>query len=122
MKKTLLIIGIAILFSKCSSDELLNPQPINLGVNSNNTSILNVNSKSIKSVSVDFLTTIGSKYSVEIFEAPDGKISLKNMGFTSNTENTNKIYNLSDLPNGLYDIVLTDVSGNVSKMPIVINK
>ena len=70
-------------------------------------------------VSSSNLTTIGSKYSVQII--PFGsETPSKKEGFTATESVTKKQYDLSDLSKKYYDIVFIDISGNEIKYPILI--
>ena len=95
------------------------PQPqINLGVQSQSTSI-----KSIKQidnvVTAEFETTVGAKYSVQII--PFGSEQpVKKEGFTATETITKRIYNLSDLRRKDYDLIFIDISGKEVKFPIII--
>jgi hypothetical protein len=68
---------------------------------------------------VEFTTTPGAKYSVQV--VPFGKEEpVKKEGFTAVSEITKKSYDLSALPKRDYDFVFIDINGKEVKYPIVI--
>lgn len=96
-------------------DEL---QVINLGVESTTTSIKSV-FQNENVVIVEFETTIGSKYSIQII--PFGQeIPIKKEGFTATNTVTQRVYDLSKESAGYYDLMFIDISGKEVKYPIII--
>ena len=96
------------------------PQPlaIDLGMESLSTSIKTV-TQSNNIVTVEFETTPGAKYSVQII--PFGsETPVKKEGFTASDTTTKKIYNLSNLDKMNYDLIFIDISGKEIKHPILI--
>ena len=70
-------------------------------------------------VIIEFETTIGAKYSVQII--PFGQeIPVKKEGFTATNTTTQRVYDLSEESKGYYDLVFLDVSGKEIKYPIII--
>lgn len=94
-------------------------QPINLGVTAKGTdikSIVVVN----KSTTIIANTTAGAKYSIQVYTF--GKTEpVKTVGFTADSEATIKTINLSELPVGMYDLHLIDISGTIIKKPLILN-
>ena len=96
-------------------DEL---QVINLGVESTTTSIKSV-FQNENVVIVEFETTIGSKYSIQII--PFGQeMPIKKEGFTATNTVTQRVYDLSKESAGYYDLMFIDISGKEVKYPIII--
>jgi hypothetical protein len=91
---------------------------INLGVESTTTNIKSV-FQSENVVIIEFETTIGAKYSVQII--PFGQETpAKKEGFTATNTTTQRVYDLTELSKGYYDLVLLDVLGKEIKYPIII--
>ena len=121
MKKNLIIVFslLTILFFGCRKfeDPIITPT-IDLGVQSKSTSIVSV-SNSDNVVTINYDVTVGSKYSVQI--VPFGQDTpLKSIGFTAQSTSETKVYNLTSIPQGNYDIELIDTNGTVIKRPISI--
>jgi hypothetical protein len=118
MKK--LIILTSLLLTACSDVEIIESVPMNLGAKSTNTEILSVILQGTKAT-VQYNVTVGAKYSVQIYEF--GKVEpTKTIPLTAEETITTKVYNFTDLKDGIYDIVLTDVSGISVKKPLVIKR
>ena len=70
-------------------------------------------------VTAEFETTVGSKYSVQI--VPFGSDEpAKKEGFTATDITTKKVYDLSTLAKKDYDLIFIDISGNETKYPLII--
>lgn len=98
------------------------PSVIDLGVKSTSTAINKViPALTTGNITVEFATTPGAKYSVQIvpFGSEDPS---KVFGFTAENNTTVKNYNLSDLNNGDYTLILIDVKGTETKSFITIKK
>ena len=122
MKKTISLLFLVSIIG-CKKVEVLPPDnTINLGVEATSTDIKRVYPflSNGNGVSFDLQTTIGSKYSLQITDIMGNEI--KSFGFTSNEIFMTKTINVSDLPNGDYGVVLTDIEGNQSKTSIIIKK
>ena len=120
MRQALVFILFIFVTIACSDLEQFETAPINLGVASKSTEILSVSSTGGK-VTAMFAVTTGAKYSVQVysFAAID---PVKTLPLTAETEITTKVYDFTDLPDGLYDLTLTDVSGVTIKKPLVIKR
>lgn len=121
MKKTYKIFGLVcsllVLAPSCTEVELLEPQ-INLGTKATSTAI-----KSLKQtdgvITAVFETTVGAKYSVQIF--PFGsETPIKKEGFTASNDITEKVYDLSGEEKKDYELVFIDISGKEAKQPVSI--
>lgn len=97
----------------------MEPAPvIDLGVKSTSTGIKSI-VQTGNIVDVEFHTTPGAKYAVQII--PFGKEEpVKKDGFTATAESTKKSYDLSALAKRDYDFVFIDIDGKEVKYPIVI--
>jgi hypothetical protein len=113
----LLIMLIFVIYS-CTKMELEEPKPINLGVESISTNIKTINQVN-NIVTVEFVTTVGAKYVVQI--VPFGKEEpVKKEGFTATEEVTKKVYDLKQLAKQDYDLIFIDINGKEVKHPIII--
>jgi len=95
-------------------------KPINLGAQASSTKIISAVTTG-STVKVIYNLTVGAKYSVQIYAFGDTE-PRKTLPMTAAEEITTQVYNLQDLPNGLYDLTLTDISGNTVKQPIIIKR
>lgn len=119
MKKIIIFLfSIIFISNSCRENDIIVEPTINLGVEPNNTEIneINISNDNMK---ITYVVTKGSKYSFQIYEFTKNE-PLKTLGFTAEKDTIIKNYDISDLPNGLYDLVLTDISGNLIKKPILI--
>ena len=113
-----LLIIVTVIVYACTKIDIPAPEPINLGVKSESTAIKSF-VQSGNSVTAEFETTIGAKYSVQII--PFGKEEpVKKEGFTATEELTKKVYDLSALPKKDYDLIFIDIAGKEVKHPIII--
>ena len=118
MKKTIITLGLMVLFAGCTKVDIPQPSPIDLGVKSTSTAIKSINQTN-NIVTAVFETTVGSKYSVQIVPF-GGEEPVKKEGFTANELTTQKTYDLSTLPKKDYDLIFIDINGKEVKYPIVI--
>ena len=102
----------------CTKIDLPAPQVIDLGVQSQSTSVKSI-TQSGNIVTAEFETTVGSKYSVQI--VPFGSEEpVKKDGFTAENTLTKKVYDLSSLKKMDYDLIFIDISGKEVKYPLII--
>ena len=123
MKRIALIVSIAFIFiiAGCSDLEKFETTPqINLGTTSTSTNIKSIEAIGGK-VTVKYTVTPSAKYSVQVFEFASMEPK-KTLPFTAVDSVETKVYEFSDLNDGLYDLVLTDISGTSIKKPLVIKK
>ena len=120
MRQALVFIVFILLTVACSDLEQFEKAPINLGATSKSTEILSVASTGGK-VTAMFAVTTGAKYSVQVYSFAAIE-PVKTLPLTAETEITTKVYDFSDLPDGLYDLTLTDISGVSIKKPLVIKR
>jgi len=121
--KNLLTIGVlvsSLFIIGCTDVEVLTEPSINLGITSKSTDILSIISVGDK-VTVQYSVTAGAKYSVQVYKFAATQPT-KTLPLTAEEEIVTKIYNFSDLEDGLYDLTLTDVAGVSVKKPLVIKR
>jgi hypothetical protein len=118
--KTLLGVYIAIIVLLVACTKVVQPPSptIDLGVAATSTGIKYI-SQLGTTVTAEFQTTPGAKYSVQI--VPFGSDQpIRTEGFTANDTLTQKIYNLSGLVKKDYDLIFIDISGKEVKFPLII--
>ena len=122
MKNIISIVLISLIFItvSCSDMDVLNTPDIKLGVASKSTSINSIVATG-QTVTVQYSVTAGAKYSVQVYEFA-GAEPKKTLPFTAETDIETKVYEFTDLTDGIYDLVLTDVSGESVKKPMVIKR
>jgi len=117
---SIVLIGLIFITASCSDVDVLNAPDIKLGVTSKSTSINSIVATG-QTVTVQYSVTAGAKYSVQIYEFA-GNEPKKTLPFTAETDIETKVYEFTDLADGIYDLVLTDVSGESVKKPMVIKR
>lgn len=121
MKNTLLILVLVMFSYACTDLEQFEETPkISLGVEAKKTDILSVVSAGAKTT-VQFNLTVGAKYSVQVYSFASID-PVKSLPLTAEEEITTKVYDFTDLPDGLYDLTLTDISGVSIKKPLIIKR
>jgi hypothetical protein len=120
MRKALIFILFISLTVGCSDLEQFETPLVNLGATPSKTNILSVVSTGGK-VTAQFALTTGAKYSVQVYSFAAVE-PVKSLPLTAEAEIITKIYDFSDLPDGLYDLTLTDVSGTSIRKPLVIKR
>ena len=116
----LLVLVSSLFIMGCSDVDVLTEPSINLGSISKSTDILSVNSVAGK-VTVQYAVTTGAKYSVQVYKFAASEPT-KTLPLTAEEEIVTKVYDFTDLENGLYDLSLTDVAGKSIKKPLVIKR
>lgn len=105
----------------CSDLDVLNEDTsMQLGAKPKNTEILSAITSGSK-VTVMYNLTVGAKYSVQVY-AFGAAEPAKTLPLTAEEEITTKVYDLADLPDGLYDLTLTDTEGATTKKPLIIKR
>jgi len=117
MRHAIVFIFLMILVS-CQDIEVLERE-INLGTVAKGTDITSI-IVSNKSTTIVANTTIGAKYSIQIYKFGNTE-PVKTVGFTADSEATIKTINLNELPVGMYDLHLIDISGTIIKKPLILN-
>lgn len=100
----------------CNEPQIVLEEPIGLGANPELNAIISYKFVE-KTAYVKANTTIGAKYSLQLHDI-SAKEPLKTKGFTATEQESTLVIDLSSVPRGIYDLTLTDVSGNTSKLPI----
>ena len=100
----------------CNEQQIVLEEPIGLGANPELNAIISYKFVE-KTAYVKANTTIGAKYSLQLHDI-SAKEPLKTKGFTATEQESTLVIDLSSVPRGIYDLTLTDVSGNTSKLPI----
>jgi hypothetical protein len=115
---------IALLVIGCYDNNILSPdmtKPLDLGVESKSTLF-----RTQRVITTDGRATVlmevtpGALYSLQLTSL-EGKI-LAVQGFTAERVSTQVELDYSKIKNGSYDLNLLDVSGNIVKIPVIINK
>jgi hypothetical protein len=117
---SIVLIGLIFITAGCSDIEQLAAPDIKLGVAAKSTDILSVVSTGGK-VTVQYAVTTGAKYSVQVYKFAETEPA-KTLPLTAEEEIVTKIYDFTDLEDGLYDITLTDINGGTVKKPLVIKR
>jgi hypothetical protein len=117
---SIVLIGLIFITAGCSDVEVLSAPDIKLGVTAKSTDILSVMSVGGK-VTVQYAVTAGAKYSVQVYKFAATEPT-KTLPLTAEEEIVTKIYDFTDLEDGLYDITLTDINGVSVKKPLVIKR
>jgi len=120
VKKIVILLGLMLVIYSCQDLMNFEEKPINLGAIATSTQILNLVSVAGK-VTATFDVTVGAKYSVQVY--PFGSLEpVKSIGFTAEQPVVTRTYNFTDLPEGLYDLTLTDISGVSIKKPLILKR
>ena len=117
---SIVLIGLIFITAGCSDIEVMSVPDIKLGVTAKSTDILSVSSVGGK-VTVQYSVTTGAKYSVQVYKFAATEPA-KTLPLTAEEEIVTKIYDFTDLENGIYDITLTDINGKSVRKPLVIKR
>lgn len=115
---------VAVLVIGCYDNDILSPKienPLDLGVTSSSTKFRTqqiTTTNGYASVLVE--VTPGALYSLQLTTI-DGKV-LAVEGFTADKVNQVIDLDYTKINNGFYDLNLLDVSGTLTKIPVIINK
>ncbi len=114
MKKFSLFLFLLFVIS-CQEIDVVEPT-INLGVESK---VMLINSAIVNgsNLNVTIATTPGSKYLLEVYTF-GRKGPVKKLGFTADSQISNKTINFDTLKKGMYDLKLINISGDEIKKPI----
>ena len=118
MRHAFIYILFVLLLVSCEEIQVVE-NPINLGATANGTDITSIVVVN-KSTTIVANTTTGAKYSIQIFAFGNSE-PIKTVGFTATSGATIKTINLSELPAGMYDLHLIDISGTIIKKPLILN-
>ncbi len=120
MRQALAFILFIFLTVACSDLEQFETPTVNLGAAPTKTSILSVVSTG-GTVTAQFAVTTGAKYSVQVYEFGKSEPT-KTLPLTAQEEIVTKVYDFTDLSDGIYDLTLTDVAGVSIKKPLIIKR
>lgn len=118
MRHAIVFIFLMILIS-CQDIEVLEQETINLGATAKGTDITSIVTTN-KSTILIANTTVGAKYSIQVYKFGNTE-PVKTVGFTADSQSTIKTINLNELPAGIYDLHLIDISGTIIKKPLILN-
>ena len=118
MRHAFVFIFLMILIS-CQDIEVLEQETINLGATAKGTDITSIITTN-KSTTIVANTTVGAKYSIQVYKFGNTE-PVKTVGFTADSQSTIKTINLNELPAGIYDLHLIDISGTIIKKPLILN-
>ena len=118
MRHAFIYILLFSLLVSCEDIEVVE-RPINLGASATGTDITSIVTVN-KSTTIVAKTTEGAKYSIQVYKFGNTE-PVKTVGFTASSEATIKTINLSELPAGMYDLHLIDISGTIIKKPLILN-
>ena len=119
MRNALIYTLFIFLLVSCEDIQVIDT-PINLGATAKGTDITSIITTN-KSTTIVANTTVGAKYSIQIQRFGNSEQPLKTVGFTADSQSTIKTINLNELPAGMYDLHLIDISGTIIKKPLIIN-
>jgi hypothetical protein len=119
MRHAIIYILFVLFLVSCEDIKVIEQQPINLGTTAKGTDITSIITTD-KSTTVVAKTTEGAKYSIQVYKFGNTE-PVKTVGFTADSQSTIKTINLSELPAGIYDLHLIDISGTIIKKPLILN-
>jgi hypothetical protein len=107
---------ILLVFASCNEPEIVIQEPIGLGASPENNALIGYSIIN-RTAYIKAKTTIGAKYSLQLSKLGESE-AIKAQGFTATVEESNLIVNFDATKTGIYDLILIDTEGNVSKLPI----
>jgi hypothetical protein len=102
--------------SSCTEPQIVVIEPIGLGENPQVNAIIGYSIVN-NTAHIKAKTTIGAKYSLQLSKLGQSE-PLKAQGFTAKAEESNLVISFDKTEAGIYDLILLDISGNASKLPI----
>ena len=118
MRNALVYILFVFFLVSCEDIQVIE-EPINLGATAKGTDITSIIVAN-KSTTIVANTTTGAKYSIQVYKFGNTE-PVKTVGFTADSDATIKTINLNELPVGMYDLHLIDISGTIIKKPLILN-
>lgn len=112
----ILALAILVVFASCTEPQIVIEEPASLGLKPENNTLIGYSIVG-RTAYVRAKTTIGAKYSLQLSKINDSE-PLKAQGFTANDAESNLVVNFDNTKSGIYDLILIDTEGNVSKLPI----
>lgn len=112
-----LIIALTIVIAtSCTEPQIVIDEPISLGSKPENNALIGYSIVG-RTAYIRAKTTIGAKYSLQLTKLGESE-ALKAQGFTASADESNLVVNFDNTKAGIYDLILIDTEGNVSKLPI----
>jgi hypothetical protein len=112
-----IIIALTIVIAtSCTEPQIVINEPASLGLKPENNALIGYSIVG-RTAYVRAKTTIGAKYSLQLSKINDSE-PLKAQGFTASGAESNLVVNFDNTKSGIYDLILIDTEGNVSKLPI----
>jgi len=112
----LIALAILLAFASCTEPEIVVLDPISLGSKPENNALIGYSIVG-RTAYIRAKTTIGAKYSLQLTKLGESE-ALKAQGFTASAYESNLVVNFDNTKAGIYDLILIDTEGNVSKLPI----
>jgi hypothetical protein len=114
--KYLVALTILMVFASCTEPQIVIQEPITLGSKPENNALVSY-SVINRTAYIKANTTNGAKYSLQLTKLGELEPA-KAQGFTATSTESNLIVNFDNTKAGIYDLILIDTEGNVSKLPI----
>lgn len=111
-----IILMALVVFTSCSEPQIVINEPISLGSKPENNALIGYSIVN-RTAYIRAKTTIGAKYSLQLSKLGESE-AIKAQGFTASAIESNLIVNFDNTKAGIYDLILIDTDGNVSKLPI----
>jgi hypothetical protein len=105
-----------VVFASCTEPQIAIIEPISLGSKPENNALVSYSIIN-RTAYIKANTTIGAKYSLQLNKLGELEPT-KAQGFTATSTESNLIVNFDNTKAGIYDLILIDTEGNVSKLPI----
>jgi hypothetical protein len=105
-----------VVFASCTEPQIAIIEPINLGSKPENNALVSYSIIN-RTAYIKANTTIGAKYSLQLNKLGELEPT-KAQGFTATSTESNLVVNFDNTKAGIYDLILIDTEGNVSKLPI----
>ena len=105
-----------VVFANCTEPQVIINEQIDLGSKPENNALIGYSIVG-RTAYIRAKTTIGAKYSLQLTKLGESE-ALKAQGFTASADESNLVVNFDNTKAGIYDLILIDTEGNVSKLPI----
>ena len=112
----LIALTILLVFASCTEPQIVVDEPISLGSKPENNALIGYSIVG-RTAYIRAKTTLGAKYSLQLTKLGESE-ALKAQGFTASADESNLVVNFDNTKAGIYDLILIDTEGNVSKLPI----
>jgi hypothetical protein len=112
----LIALTILLVFASCTEPQIVVDEPISLGSKPENNALIGYSIVG-RTAYIRAKTTLGAKYSLQLTKLGESE-AIKAQGFTASADESNLVVNFDNTKAGIYDLILIDTEGNVSKLPI----